>query len=148
MRSHPFVLTVRQSFHLWGSRGKISWHFAAVQVHFFPPKPLQIFGFENYSTDKFYPGEPSKNLHCEQMYAKIHRYCFCYCLLFSKETFCTLSWNWIGSMMLWPRLPDWGVFNENGFFINFYACAVCSSYCIFYILSEVVLSYRSLWRQF
>lgn len=112
MRSPFFVLTVRQRFHLWCSRGKkhLVVAFCCCSGSVFS-KPLQIFGFENYSTDRFYPGKPSNNLHCEHMYSKIHIYCFCYCLLFSKVSFCTLSLYWIGSMMLWQT-------SRLGFFMN------------------------------
>lgn len=111
---------MRQRFHLWCSRGKIicSWCFATVQVRFFP-KPLQIFGFENYSIGKFYPDKPSNNLHYEYMYAKLHIHCFCYCLLFSKDSFCTLSLYWIDSVMLWQTSRLGFFFMKTSFLLVF-----------------------------
>lgn len=129
------MLTVRQRFHLWCFRGKIIWHFAAVWVQFFP-KPLEILGVENYSTDKFYPGEPSKNLHCEQNTYIL--FLLLSALLQRHLLYLVLALNWFNDALADVQIGEF--FHENGFFINFYACAVCSSYCIFYSLSEVVLS--------
>lgn len=59
MRSHFFLLTVRQRFHHWCPRGKIIWHFATVKIQFFP-KPLQIFDLRTTPLTNFTQVYPPK----------------------------------------------------------------------------------------